>query len=342
MPITNVTKDPENLTMTVVADFGVPLQRLWDAYTDPRQLEKFWGPPTWPATFTRHDAFPGGHSSYFMTGPDGEVGGGYWEWIDVKAPEGGSVASFEVKDGFTKEDGSPNTDMPDMRMVFQFEGTDNGSRVTTTTHFNSAEQLAQLLEMGMEEGMQEAMGQMDDVLADLTSFAHGRGTESQILSDTQVRISRVIRGSVEQVWRAHHDPELMKQWMLGPDGWVMTECELATEVGGSYRTAWTKDDGPPLREASVAAGGAPTEGFALVGTLDASEPPHREVTTEWMFGQDGPSTGNDMTLTAVEGGTLLSLVMRFPDAEVRDKILATGMTDGMEASYARMEAKVLA
>jgi uncharacterized protein YndB with AHSA1/START domain len=322
MPITNVTKDPENLTMTVVADFPVPLRRLWDAYSDPRQLERFWGPPTFPATFTRHDVFPGGRSNYLMTGPDGSSHGGYWEWIDVKAPEG-DLASFEVKDGFTNDDGSPNTDMPDMRMVFHFESTDAGSRVTTTTHFNSPEQLAQLLEMGMEDGMKEAMGQIDDVLADLTSFAHGVGTKTDILSDTQARVSRVIRGSVEQVWRAHHEPELMRQWMLGPDGWVMTECELAPEVGGSYRTAWTRENGE--------------DGFALVGTLDASEPPHREVTTERMFGEDGPSTVNEMTLTPVESGTLLSIVMTFPDADTRDKILETGMADGMETSYARLE-----
>ncbi len=87
MPITSVTKDPENLTMTVVADFNASVQRLWDAYTDPRQIEKFWGPPEYPSTFTRHDVYPGGLSSYAMTGPDGSTHGGYWEWIDVKAPE---------------------------------------------------------------------------------------------------------------------------------------------------------------------------------------------------------------------------------------------------------------
>src|SRR4051794_15748451 len=86
MPITSVTKDPENLTMTVVADFPVPLRRLWDAYVDPRQLEKFWGPPQFPAIFTRHDAFPGGVSTYVMTGPDGSTHGGYWEWSEVKEP----------------------------------------------------------------------------------------------------------------------------------------------------------------------------------------------------------------------------------------------------------------
>lgn len=325
MPITTVTKDPDNLTMTVVADFGVPLQRLWDAYADPRQLEKFWGPPTFPATFTRHDAFPGGHSSYVMTGPEGETHGGYWDWIDVKAPEGGDVASFEVKDGFTNADGSPNTAMPDMRMVFHFESTDAGSRVTTTTHFNSAEQLEQLLTMGMEEGMREAMSQIDAILADLQSFAHGAGTTVDTLSDTQVRVSRIIRGTVDQVRRAHTEPELLKQWCLGPDGWVMTECTVASEVGDTFHYAWAREDG--------------SDPFGFGGTLDADEP-NRIVTTERMFGEEGPAVVNEMTLNAVEGGTLLSLVMTFPDLEARDQILATGMTDGMEASYARLETAI--
>ena len=76
MPITSITKNPEALTMEVVADFPVRVERLWDAYADPRQLEKFWGPVEWPATFTRHDMFPGGRSEYAMTGPDGETSAG--------------------------------------------------------------------------------------------------------------------------------------------------------------------------------------------------------------------------------------------------------------------------
>jgi uncharacterized protein YndB with AHSA1/START domain len=326
MPITSVTKDPENLTMTVVADFAAPLQRLWDAYVDPRQIEKFWGPPTFPSTFTRHDVFPGGLSNYRMTGPDGSEHGGYWEWIDVKEPQG-DFASFEVCDGFAKADCTPNADMPTMRMVFQFESTDSGSRVITTTYFNSAEQLAQLLEMGMEEGMTEAMGQIDEVLADLTSYAHGIGTKTDILSDTQVRISRVIRGSVEQVWRAHHEPELLQRWLLGPDGWTMPVCEVSTEVGGTYRYEWTRADG--------------SDRFGFTGEVLEIDAPHRSVTTELFTGDTGgmspESTRNELTLTPQGSGTLLSLVITYPSAEVRDIVLNTGMVDGMEISYARLE-----
>jgi uncharacterized protein YndB with AHSA1/START domain len=323
MPVTDVSKDPENLTLTVVADFPVPLRRLWDAYVDPRRLEKFWGPPEFPATFTRHDAFPGGLSTYVMTGADGSVHGGYWEWTEVKEPEG-DVASFEVRDGFARPDGTPNPDLPSMSMTFWFESTANGSRVTTTTHFASTDDLARLMEMGMDEGLRSAMAQMDDVLADLTSFAAGRGVTLDVLSDTRIRISRVIRGSVEQVWRAHMEPELMRQWLLGPDGWVMTRCDWTTTVGETYRLGWARADG--------------TEAFEFGGELRELEAPHRLVTTERMFGDDGPETLQVVTLTPLDEGTLLTQVHTYPDRATRDQALESGMVEGMEATYTRLEA----
>lgn len=325
MPITSVTKDPEGLTLVVVADFPVPLQRLWDAYADPRQLEKFWGPPTWPATFVRHDLAPGGLSKYYMTGPDGGRSGGYWEFVAVDHGR-----SFEVLDGFTRDDGTPDTDLPTARMVFEFAETDGGSRLTMTTRFTTLTELEQLLEMGMEEGITAAMGQIDDVLTDLRSFAADRATNAQMLSDTKVRISRIVRGTPEQVWAAHHAPELLRQWCYGPDGWELTECITGTKPGDRHRYAYAPT------------GGTPDQGFALVGELLESDPPHREVFLETMEGADGPPTHNDQTFTPVEDGTLISLVVTYADREQRDMILGTGMTDGMEAGYARLETQVLA
>lgn len=323
MPITSVEKNLDALTMTVVADFVATRERLWEAYADPRQIEKFWGPPEWPATFTRHDVFVGGRSAYFMTGPDGERSAGFWEFLAVN-----DGTFFEVRDGFAGDDGEENSAMPSMRMTFSFEDTGVGSRLVTTTHFGSLDQLQQLLEMGMETGMAAAMGQIDQVLADLASFAVGRGTEIRILSDTQVRISRIIRGTVEQVWRAHHDPELVTQWMLGPDGWTMPVCEVATEVADAYRYEWEPGD--------ASADGSPGR-FGFEGELLESDPPHRAVTTERMIGVEGSGTTNEMTLTPRGSCTLLSLVITYPSAAVRDMVLETGMVDGMETSYARLE-----
>lgn len=318
MPVTSVEKDLDQLTITIVADFTAPLSRLWGAYIDPRQIERFWGPPTYPATFLRHDAVVGGRSVYFMTGPEGDVIYGCWDWTSVDAPH-----SFAVLDQFADATGAPNLDMPPMRAEFAFEETPGGSRMTTISRFDSLDQMQQLLDMGVLEGTNEAMSQIDTVLADLASFANDMATAAQILSDTQVRVARVIRGTPEQVWRAHSEAELMKQWLLGPDGWSMPVCEVAAKVGDSYRYEWQRDGGE--------------ERFGFTGELLESEEPHRSVTTEAMIGMDFPATLNELTLTSVEGGTLLSLLITYANAEQRDAVLATGMTDGMETSYQRLE-----
>jgi uncharacterized protein YndB with AHSA1/START domain len=322
MPITTVQSDAESLTLTVVGEYPVPVERLWEAYADPRQLEKFWGPETWPATFTRHDMCGGGRSQYYMTGPDGTRAHGWWRFLRVEP-----CRVIEVEDGFADEDGRPNDALPTTRAVFTFEGTATGSRFTCVSYFASLEAMERLVEMGVVEGLQSALGQLDDVLADLASFAADRATASQILSDTQVRISRVIRGTVEQVWRAHHEPALLQRWLLGPDGWTMPVCEVGSQTGDSYRYEWEAEDG--------------SSRFGFEGEVLESEPPHRSVTNERMIGEEGPTTRNEMTLTAVGGGTLLSIVVTYPDAAARDMILGTGMVGGMEASYARLEDQLL-
>ena len=169
MPITSVSSDANALTLTVVGDYPVPVERLWQAYADPRQLERFWGPETYPATFTRHDVEAGGRSEYYMTGPDGSTSRGWWRFLAVEPGR-----RIEVEDGFANEDGTPNDAMPSMRMVFTFEPTATGSRFTSVTHFPSLEAMRQLVEMGMEEGLRSAMGQLDGVLAEPAPLAAQR------------------------------------------------------------------------------------------------------------------------------------------------------------------------
>ncbi|PKQ27310.1 MAG: ATPase [Actinobacteria bacterium HGW-Actinobacteria-4] len=324
MPVTSFNTDADALTMTVVAEFSAPVARLWNVYADPRQIERFWGPVDYPATFTRHDFAVGGQSHYYMTGPDGDQFHGLWEYLEIEPH-----ARVVVLDKFATSAGVENSEIPALHMTLTFEATEGGSRLTTLTKFASLEALEQIVEMGAVEGTESAMSQLDDVLADLASFAADRSVEAQILSDTQVRVSRVIRGTVEQVWEAHHNADLMKKWLLGPDGWEMTVCEIATEVGGAYRYAW-------------AMVGSSEVGFGFDGELLESAPPYREVTSEHMTGTDYPGTTNEMTLTPVEGGTLLSLVITYANSEARDAVLATGMTDGMETSYARLESQLAA
>ncbi|MEV8173287.1 SRPBCC family protein [Microbacterium sp. NPDC079176] len=324
MPVTDVTTDADNLTMTVVADFAAPIERVWAAYSDPRQLERFWGPPGWPATFTAWDHTVGGRAQYSMSGPRGEKSSGSWEFLSIDAPH-----SFEVLDSFVDDEGNPLDGFPAQRMSFAFESTADGTRMVTTSHFDSVEAIEQVVEMGQIEGLKLAMSQLDAVLQDLRDYAQGKGTQVELLDDTHVRITRLVEGPRELVWRAHNDPELMKQWLLGPDGWEMTECVVATEVGQTYRNSWAPvgdTDGQPFG----------FEGEALL--IDA---PRRSVQTERMIGMP-VETLNDLNLYEEDGATLITLYIEYPDKETRDMILATGMADGMETSYARLERELLA
>ncbi len=162
MPITRVDKDLDNHTMTVVADYDAPVERVWQLYADPRQLERFWGPPSWPATVVDHDLSPGGKVTYFMTGPEGEKSAGYWDVLEVEAPR-----RFVIEDGFADDAGNPNPDMPISRMELELVArADGGTTMTVASTFASTETMQQMLSMGMEEGMREAMGQIDGILAE--------------------------------------------------------------------------------------------------------------------------------------------------------------------------------
>ena len=169
MPVTSVSSDANALTLTLVGDYPVPAERLWEAYIDPRQLERFWGPETWPATFTRHDVAVGGRSEYYMTGPDGTKARGWWRFVAVEP-----ARRIEPEDGFAHQDGRPNDALPTMRMVFTFEPTATGSRFTSITYFPSVEAMQQMVEMGMDDGLRSALGQLDAVLAEPAPLAAGR------------------------------------------------------------------------------------------------------------------------------------------------------------------------
>ncbi len=324
MPVTDVTTDAEALTMTLVADFDAPVDRLWGVFTDPRQLERFWGPPGWPATFAVFQLVVGGRAEYFMTSPRGEQSRGAWEFLSIDEPR-----RFEVLDSFVDADGAPIDGMPSMRMTFHFDETSAGSRLTNVTYFTSAEALEQVFAMGAVEGSTMAMNQLDRVLAGLRASAQGQGTQTEILSDTHVRITRLVEGPRDLVWRAHTEPELMKRWLLGPDGWRMTACEMPDAAPGPYRYAWAPEEG--------------TEGepFGFDGEVILMDAPARMVSTEHMTGTDYPPTTNDLTLFEEDGVTLITNVIEYPDKATRDMVLATGMTDGMETSYARLERELL-
>lgn len=161
MTVISSHKDAEALTLTFVAEFDASVERVWQVWEDPRQLERWWGPPTWPATFERYEFAEGGEVRYFMTGPDGEKSHGWWTITAIEAPH-----RLEFDDGFAGADGEPVDAKDTTHAVVTIESIGNGARMTTLTRFTSTEQLEQMAAMGMEEGMRQAMGQIDALLAE--------------------------------------------------------------------------------------------------------------------------------------------------------------------------------
>ena len=162
MTVTAVRKDPEALTMTLEAEFDASPERIWQLWADPRQLERWWGPPTYPATFTRHDLAPGSRVEYHMTGPEGDQPRGFWDVLEADPPR-----RLVYRDGFANDDGTPNDALPRNEGRVTIEAIDGGrARMSIETFFPDAEAMEQVVAMGMEEGLTEAVGQIDAILAE--------------------------------------------------------------------------------------------------------------------------------------------------------------------------------
>ena len=162
MTVTAVRKSRETLTMTISAEFDASAGRVWQLWEDPRQLERWWGPPAYPATVDSHDLRPGGRVAYHMTGPKGDQPRGYWDVIETDPPR-----SLFFRDGFANDDGTPNDALPRNEARVTIEEIGHGrTRMSIESRFPSAEAMERVLAMGMEEGITQAVGQIDAILAE--------------------------------------------------------------------------------------------------------------------------------------------------------------------------------
>jgi uncharacterized protein YndB with AHSA1/START domain len=159
LSVTSVDTDYANLMFTLIADFDAAIERVWDLWSDPRKLERWWGPPTHPATFEKHDLTPGGEVTYVMTGPDGATRGA-WRVTAVNSP-----TSLEFTDAFADQDGRRIADMPVITVRVRLTERDGGTRMEMHLKFESREDMEKLMSTGIVEGLQQAVSQIDAILA---------------------------------------------------------------------------------------------------------------------------------------------------------------------------------
>ena len=161
MSVTSIERDDSAAQLRVRSGFAASVERVWQLWADPRQLERWWGPATHPATVVEHDLVGGGRVTYFLTGPDGTRYHGWWRIVSVDAP-----SALEFEDGPADADGVPDERVPLNRSAVHIEEATPGTvAMTLTTTFPSSEAMAQALAAGAAEGMAQALGQLDELLA---------------------------------------------------------------------------------------------------------------------------------------------------------------------------------
>ena len=161
MTVTAVRKDPQRLTLTIEAEFDASVERIWQLWADPRKLERWWGPPIYPATFTKHDLTPGRRVEYLMTGPTGDQPHGYWDVLEVEPPR-----HILVRDCCDNADGTPRP-INTIRVGIE-EVAQGRTRMSIEVVFASTEAMEQAVAMGTDEGLSQAVSQIDAIVAQET------------------------------------------------------------------------------------------------------------------------------------------------------------------------------
>lgn len=148
MTVVAVDRDPAGRNLRIVAEFQTTAERVWQVWADPRKLERWWGPPAYPATFVDHDLRVGGRVTYFMTGPDGQKLHAWWRITSVDPPR--SLAF---------EEGNADDNGPTTSIHARLTEVSGSTTMTITCRFAEP-----MRDTGTEEGMRMAVAQIDALL----------------------------------------------------------------------------------------------------------------------------------------------------------------------------------
>ena len=146
-------------------------------------------------------------------------------------------------------------------------------------------------------------------------------TDFAIASDTQVKFVRVVNAPRRLVFEAYTRPEHLKQWLGGLEGWTMPICEMEPRAGGKWRYGWRKADGAEM----------------IMGGIVKEFLPHERITQTEQWGPEWPETLNTVTFTEADGLTTITTTITYPSKDARDAAIQTGMREGLDISYARLD-----
>jgi len=162
-----VTKDLENNTLVIEYLANGPKDKVWQAYADKAMFEKWWGPEGWETTTKEFSFAPGGRVHYAMKCVDENQGEWFgqtsWGLMEIQTVNEGD--SFTYKDYFSDEAGTINAELPALTVTNEFTEEDGKTRIISRSLADSAEQIEELLKMGMAEGFSSQLNKLDQLLA---------------------------------------------------------------------------------------------------------------------------------------------------------------------------------
>jgi uncharacterized protein YndB with AHSA1/START domain len=162
--VTSVDKDTENLTLTLIAELDAPPERAWQLWEDPRQFERWWGAPGYPAKATALDLRTGGKVEFHLSGPDGDTPNNVWDVVEANPPR-----RLILRDAIVDENDFPTDEGPSSFTV-RFEPVEQGrTRMSIESKFPNAEALKVALDMDMDKMLAWSVGQMETIIAESQS-----------------------------------------------------------------------------------------------------------------------------------------------------------------------------
>lgn len=168
MEKTKVTKDLENKKLIIERIFNAPKDQVWKAYSDKEWFEKWWGPEGWETKTKEFSFVPGGRVHYDMKCVDPNQGDWFgkssWGMMVIESVD--APNSFSYIDYFSDESGTLNQDMPALKVTNEFIEEDGKTKFVSTIHADSAEQIEELVKMGMLEGFDSQMNKLDKIFTE--------------------------------------------------------------------------------------------------------------------------------------------------------------------------------
>lgn len=153
------TVDKHNNTITIIREYDAPLEKVWKAWTTSEMLDQWWGPKPWRAITKSLDFREGGHWHYSMNGPEGEDQWGKFDYLTIEPNE-----SFTGKDGFSDENGTLDTTLPQNHWELRMSQTGNTVMVDMLLTFEKAEDIDTYIDMGFKEGITQTLDQLEEIL----------------------------------------------------------------------------------------------------------------------------------------------------------------------------------